>query len=173
MNTTPRTLQSFVIMKLFAFFISSQLAIKRCWAAGTADNSTAPADPLAPMTGLAETGSLLILTLKVVGGLILVVGLMLLFFVWLKKLGFSQKTLHQGSLIQVLDTRLIGPKKYVSVLKVADECIAVGVTEQQISLLAKLDSRQIAALDQQAAGAEPSSPGFAATLAKAAGWNKK
>jgi flagellar biosynthetic protein FliO len=159
-------------MKLFSPFILTCLTVLQCRAAVSAENISPPPDPLTPMTGLAETGSLLILTLKVVGGLALVVGLMLLFFVWLKKMGFSPKTQHQGSLIQVLDTRLIGPKKYVSVVRIADECLAVGVTEQQITLLGKLANEQIPVVDQQDTDSDQSAPGFAATLAKAAGWKK-
>ncbi len=158
-------------MKQISFIILISLAASRCWAA--ADNSGPGPDPLTPMTGLAESGSLLIPAFKVVGGLLLVVGLMLLFFIWLKKMGFSRKALQQGSLIQVLDTRLIGPKKYVSVLRIADECLAVGVTEQQITLLSRLETSQIPAEDHKDAVVGQAKPGFAATLAKAAGINTK
>ncbi len=159
-------------MKLIAPFILLNLGVARCWADAGTDN-VPPPDPLTPMTGMVETGSLLILTLKVVGGLALVLGLMLLFFLWLKKMGFSQQTLHQGSLIQVLDTRLLGPKKYVSVLRVADECIAVGVTEQQITLLARIESAKIPGDEREKNVTEGPAPGFAATLARAAGWKGK
>ena len=159
-------------MRLFFSLILLHLSGICCQAAD-AGKSAAQPGPLTPMTGLAETGSLLILALKVVGGLALVVGLMLLFFIWLKKMGFSRTTLHQGSLIEVLDTRLIGPKKYVSVLRVAGECLAVGVSDQQITLLSRLDSSQVQDVAAQSEAAAQPGSGFAATLAQAGGWKKK
>ena len=40
-----------------------------------------------------------------------------------------------GSLVNVLDTRMIAPKKYVAVLKIANEFVVVGITDQHINLL--------------------------------------
>lgn len=110
------------------------------------------------------------LTLKVIGGLALVIGLMLLVIVWLKKLGFSRQALKQGTLIQVLDTQAIGPKKYISVLQIGGQCIAVGVTDQQITTLANLNSSD---LDGSGSIEDDPSPSFAGILFRATGNAKK
>ena len=118
---------------------------------------------------LATTGSLLFLSLKVIGGLALVIGLMVLLVIWLKKLGFSQKTLKQGSLIRILDTRMIGPKKYVSVLQIADQNIVVGITDQQITMLTGLNDDPALKIDK---GKEDNtSETFSSLLARASGFS--
>ncbi len=120
---------------------------------------------------LATTGSLLFLSLKVIGGLALVIGLMVLLVIWLKKLGFSQKTLKQGSLIRILDTRMIGPKKYVSVLQIADQNIVVGITDQQITMLTGLNDDPALKIDK---GKEDNtSETFSSLLARASGFSRK
>jgi flagellar protein FliO/FliZ len=120
---------------------------------------------------LATTGSLLFLSLKVIGGLALVMGLMVLLVIWLKKLGFSQKTLKQGSLIRILDTRMIGPKKYVSVLQIADQNIVVGITDQQITMLTGLNDDP--ALKIEKGKKDNTSETFSSLLARASGFSRK
>ena len=93
----------------------------------------------APVIDFTETTSTAIILLKVFGALLLVVGLLALLTIWLKKLGLSQSGSYQGSLIKVLDTKMIAPKKYVVVVKVAEKNLALGVTDQQVSLLTALE----------------------------------
>ena len=126
--------------------------------------------PAGAMDNLVDTGSLL-LSFKVIGGLALVTGLMVLLVIWLKKLGLSQKTLKQGSLIRILDTRMIGPKKYVSVLQIADQNIVVGVTDQQITMLTELDAGP--ALKIEEGQENNTSETFSSLLARASGFSRK
>jgi len=127
--------------------------------------------PAGTIDNLAATGSLLFLSFKVIGGLALVTGLMVLLVIWLKKLGVSQNTLKQGSLIRILDTRMIGPKKYVSVLQIADQNIVVGVTDQQITMLTELDDNP--ALQIERGEENNTSETFSSLLAKASGFSRK
>ena len=123
------------------------------------------------MDNLAATSSLLFLSFKVIGALALVTGLMVILVVWLKKLGFSQKTLKQGSLIRILDTRMIGPKKYISVLQIADQNIVVGITDQQITMLTGLDAGP--ALKIEEGKQDNTSETFSSLLARASGFSRK
>lgn len=104
--------------------------------ATAANQATQPA----LITGAKETASLISSILKVVGSLALVIGLMLLFLNFLKKLGIGKGKLQDGPLINILDTCMIAPKKQVALLEIGGEYVAVGVTDQQISLLAKLEN---------------------------------
>lgn len=95
--------------------------------------------PSAILTGNQETLSLTTTIFKTLGSLILVVGLMLLLLFWLKKMGLAKGGASQEGLITVLDSQMLAPKKQVSVLEVAGTYLVVGLTEQQITLLATLD----------------------------------
>jgi len=90
------------------------------------------------LTGNQETLSLTTTIFKTIGSLVLVVGLMLLLLAWIKKMGFARGGSRQETLITVLDSRMLAPKKQVSVLEVAGAYLVVGLSEQQITLLATL-----------------------------------
>lgn len=85
-----------------------------------------------------ETISLATALFKTVGALVVVVGLMLLTLHLIRKAGLARTGHRRGGLIRVLDTQMLGPKKYVAVLEVAGQFMAVGITDQQISLLTPL-----------------------------------
>ncbi|MFP3983034.1 MAG: FliO/MopB family protein [Desulfurivibrionaceae bacterium] len=78
--------------------------------------------------------------LKVMGAFALILGLMALLFIWFKKMGWSRTTLKQGSLLQVLDSRMITPKKSLIAVQVGgDEILILGVSENNITLLSRLE----------------------------------
>lgn len=93
------------------------------------------------ITEAKETASLVSSILKVVGSLALVIGLMLLLLLLLKKIGLGKGNLKHGPLVKILDTCMIAPKKQVTLLEIGGEYVAVGVTDQQISLLTKLEDK--------------------------------
>ncbi len=88
---------------------------------------------------LAATGSLALAIAKSFGALILVLGLLLLLAAAIRRLGLSGHAPGDAGLIRVLDTRMIAPKKYVAIIEIADQTVAVGITEQQITLLGQLE----------------------------------
>ena len=106
---------------------------------------------------------------KALGALAVVIGLLVLLAGALRKLGLSGHTPHGSGLIQVLDTRMLAPKKYVAVLDIAGQTLAVGVSDQQITLLTKLKPNERL---QAHARSRPSSSRFASLLAKAVNKNK-
>lgn len=78
--------------------------------------------------------------LKVMGAFALILGLMALMFIWLKKMGWNRTTLKQGSLLQVLDSRMISPKKSLIAVQVGgEEILVLGVSENNITLLSRLE----------------------------------
>lgn len=119
-----------------------------------------------PILDLPETGSMVLTLFKVLGSLVLVVGLMVIFAVWLKKMGLARGGLQQGSLIRVIDTKMIAPKKYIAVVQVAEERLALGITDQQITLLTPLAEGEIP--PAQPAGQDEVRPPFPSLLRKAA-----
>ncbi|MBU0682240.1 MAG: flagellar biosynthetic protein FliO [Proteobacteria bacterium] len=85
----------------------------------------------APMESMAAIGKLL--------AAFLVIGaLMALLFKGIKKMGLGNGSMSKGGLISVLDTRLIAPKKYIAVVRVAGENLAIGISDNSFSLLCKL-----------------------------------
>ena len=118
------------------------------------------------LTGNQEALSLTTTIFKTIGLLVIVVGLMLLLLAWIKKMGFAKGGSRQESLITVLDSRMLAPKKQVSVLEVAGAYLVVGLSEQQITLLATLDpNERLMAAAQKSDAPLPDS--FASMLHKA------
>jgi flagellar biogenesis protein FliO len=117
-----------------------------------------------PVLDLAQTTSLAFTLMKVFGALILTVGIMLLLAIWLRKLGLSRTGLRQGTLISVIDTKMIAPKKYVAVVQVADETLALGITDQQITMLTRLEMS--ATQVQESPEDRPQQTSFATLLGK-------
>ncbi|MBU4177288.1 MAG: flagellar biosynthetic protein FliO [Desulfurivibrionaceae bacterium] len=119
------------------------------------------------LTGNQEALSLTTTIFKTIGSLVLVVGLMLLLLAWIKKMGFAKGGSRQEGLITVLDSRMLAPKKQVSVLEVAGAYLVVGLSEQQITLLATLDPNERLMAATQKSDAPPLPASFAAMLHKA------
>lgn len=95
-----------------------------------------------PGINFKETGSLLMMSLKVIGSLGVVIGLMLLIIFWFRKMGLAKGGRKGGSLIEILDTRMVAHKKYVSVLNIGGEFMAIGISEQQINMLTTLENSE-------------------------------
>ncbi len=123
----------------------------RCWGD---DQTAGEISVLAPETPAASgsggsTQSLLSVTLKMIAALSLVVGLMLVLMVWLKKIGLGLSRQSSTSLIKVLDTRMIAPKKYISVVAVGKQIVVLGITDQSVNLLTTLEEYETGDTDLQ------------------------
>ena len=127
------------------------------------------AAPSPLLTGNQDTLSLTTAIFKTIGSLIIVVGLMLLLLFWVKKMGLVRIGSRPESLITVLDSHMLGPKKQVSVLEVAGTFLVIGLSEQQITLLATLDAndRLLEAVHSRKTFT-PLPASFASVLSKAA-----
>ena len=80
--------------------------------------------------------------LKAILPLIFIVGLLYGVLYFVKKYGVSFKGKAANLInIKVLSSQLLMPKKYISVVRVEDKILVLGVSEHSISLLKELDSK--------------------------------
>jgi len=98
---------------------------------------------LVPVTALAESAakepSLLAASLKMLAALGVVIGLLLLFYAASRR-GFGFLPQNKSEIIQILETRPLGGRKFLCVVKVRDEEILLGMTHDRIENLGRLGS---------------------------------
>jgi flagellar protein FliO/FliZ len=92
--------------------------------------------------------SLLMPALKMLGALAVVVGLLLLFYAASRK-GFGILPRSRDGQIEMLETRALGGKKFLCLVRVRDQELLLGVSNERIDCLTSLT---------------PSSANFASTL---------
>ncbi len=110
--------------------------------AAAAPSASTQFTALANSNPLATTAGLFTAIFKVTGALAIVLGLLMLLVWWVRKLGLGKKLSHQGDIINILDTRMIAPKKFVSVLEVGGEYVVIGVTDTNINLLSRIENNE-------------------------------
>jgi len=108
---------------------------------------TGPAPALAADPGLAlggdgETVTLAIALVKVFLSLAVVIILLVAAVALVRKLGLGRTTGRGSGLIRVVDSRMIAPKKYVAVVEVGGDFLALGITDQNISMLGRLEKTE-------------------------------
>lgn len=79
--------------------------------------------------------------MRVVGALVLVIGLMLLLYALAKK-RFKLLPGHRQGAIQVIEMRYLAPKKAVALVKVRGQELLLGVGQEQVSLLHTIEQDQ-------------------------------
>jgi len=114
-----------------------------------AGNPVFGADQEAINSQLAESSSLFWALCKVMGSLSIVIGLMILLIHFIKKSGITQGVSTPGSLIKVIETKMVAPKKYITIVDIAGKYVALGVTDHNINTLTNLDDTIRDQLDQQ------------------------
>lgn len=143
LNTAPANAQQSLADKLAQPISTSE-------AGATAGGENKLSSQISPVTTMSATSSIL----KMVSALVVVVICIYGAVFALKKL-MGRKITGRGSngILEVLETAHLGPKKMISVVRIADRSVLVGVTDNQISLLTELDetqTAQITAIDEQA-----------------------
>ncbi len=83
------------------------------------------------------TPSFLGSSLKMAAGLAIVIGILLLVYAASRK-GFGVLPQKKGGLIQVLETRPLGGRKFLCVVKVRDEELLLGLSNDRIECLTRL-----------------------------------
>ncbi|MBL1212536.1 MAG: flagellar biosynthetic protein FliO [Ignavibacteriae bacterium] len=79
--------------------------------------------------------------LKMLGPIVLILGMLYGALVLVRKYSFPLKGKQASTCrINVLNTQMILPKKYVSVIKVDDKMLVLGISENSINLLREMDS---------------------------------
>lgn len=86
---------------------------------------------------LAGQPSLFGSALKMAAALAVIVGLLLLFYAASRK-GFGVLPQKKGGLIKVLETRSLGGRKFLCVVKVRDQELLLGLTNDRIECLSSL-----------------------------------
>ena len=80
---------------------------------------------------------------KAIIPLILIIGLLYGVLFFIRKYGISIKGKGSSLVnIKVLSSQLLMPKKYISVVKVEDKILVLGVSEHSISLLKEMDAKE-------------------------------
>jgi len=112
--------------------------------------------------------SLLGATVKMASALLLVIGLMLALVAYLRRFGVGRPQLANGAIIRILETRMLMPKKYISVVAVQGQLIVVGVTDTAVNVLTTMAADQ-ATLSQGEGQARPSAGHRFAAILESAG----
>jgi len=80
---------------------------------------------------------------RMISSLAIVIGLILVLMALFKKLTACGTPLGKRfSLIRLISSTSISPKKSIALVEIAGEIMAVGITSQQISLLGKIESNE-------------------------------
>ena len=94
------------------------------------------ATPVWAADAIAEP-SLLGSALKMVAALAVIIGILLLFYAASKK-GYAFLPQKKGGLIKVIETRPLGGRKFLCIVKVRDEELLLGLSNDRIECLSKL-----------------------------------
>lgn len=93
-----------------------------------------------------DAPDLITASLKMIGSLALILGLMLLLLYLLRRTNTGRSGLLGGQdMVRVIATRALGPKKYITVVEVAGSVLTLGVTNEHISCLDKVPAENFQA----------------------------
>lgn len=90
-----------------------------------------------------DAPSLAMAMIKMFFALIMVIGLILLALHGAKRLKVLQERTTGANIIKVLATKVLAPRKYVSVIEVGGEIVVVGMSESSINVLTKMEKQKI------------------------------
>lgn len=102
-----------------------------------ADGATAEFPMSAPVGAVIKmVSALVVVVICIYGGIYL-----------LKRMMYgNNRQRSRAALLEVIETTHVGPKKTLSLVRVADRSVLVGVTENQISVLTELDADETAVI---------------------------
>ncbi len=123
-------------MKRLMSIITSTLLLLPTLAYGEETGAAATNPALMPpdLGGLETTFSII----KVLAAFMVVAGVMALVFKLMRKIGPA--SMSKTGLIEVLDTKMIAQKKYISVIRIGGQDMAVAIAENNMSLLCTLNT---------------------------------
>ncbi len=100
-------------------------------------------------------------TIKMIASLAFVLsGILLVYWVFKKFLWKGTTAFGGGNLIKTLATSYLGQKKAVSIIEVAGELLVLGISDNHVSLLTKIEDRTRIEEIRKACGHKHSSPSF-------------
>jgi len=86
---------------------------------------------------------------QVFSALCFIVGLLLLFYWIAKRFFIPWQAANNKSDIEVLETKMILPKKYISIVRVKGKVFAVAISEGSMTLISELDSDSFVSSDKK------------------------
>lgn len=98
---------------------------------------------------MTSSPDLTIATVKMVVSLAVILALVWGLYRFANRKFPNQLTPRGGRLIQVLESRYLGMKKSIAVIRVPDAILVVGIGSEHISLLSKVDNPEIIASYEQ------------------------
>ncbi len=142
------------------------------WVAQTADTTSATATSSSlPLTGSQATdyGSAMGAMIRMLSALIIVILAIYLGVFALRRM-LNRRALGRGSVraLEVIQSTPVGPKKSVTLIRVADKSVLVGITDSRISILTELTEEETGKLLAAEDAADVHEP-FSATLSQALG----
>ncbi len=143
---TAATVIGVALIGLLLVTMSRSGETRGLYAAG--DVPAADSGAAAPeSTGLVGSTAATISIIKMLAALAVVIGCIYLGIYLLKKL-MSRRNRGGGAerILEILETAYIDPKKSLSLVRVADKSVLIGVTDNQISVLTELDPEKTLAL---------------------------
>ena len=81
--------------------------------------------------------------LKMFSVLVLLLGVLFVFFHYSKRLHHRDGGMARGKLIRILGSNYLGVKKSISVVEVPGAVLVLGITSDRISLLTKIDDEEV------------------------------
>ncbi len=87
------------------------------------------------------------LVAKMTGALSIILGLLFLVVYLLRRFGLVAQAGAKG-VIEVVENRAILPKRYISLVRVADNYLVIGSTEQGITLLGSINEENFCGFEQ-------------------------
>ena len=158
------------VVVILAVAVIGLLALGNNPASAVKLNPTDTADTLAAATQASTpefVGTAMPSMLRMVFALIVVIGA-IYGGLWLLKRSMNRGFAHGGRTLEVLETTAVAPKKTISLVRVADKAVLVGVTDAGIAMLTELTPEQTSEI--VAAQAKPATDeGFSKALAAATG----
>lgn len=132
--------------------------------------ATPVADPTGDVVAAGDSlgGSMLPALVKMISALVVVVIAIYGCVYGLKRLAGSRgRRPGEQRLLEVIETTYVAPKKTVSLVRVADKAVLIGVTESQISMLTELNAEQTAAVTARLEEKPAAGPSFSRMLSSA------
>jgi flagellar biogenesis protein FliO len=78
-------------------------------------------------------------TIKMVGSLILILGVIMCLFYWLKRVRFSSFSSGDTPKMELRGTLNLAPKRAVALIEVCDQWLLVGIGTENVTLISRID----------------------------------
>ncbi|MFH2037152.1 MAG: flagellar biosynthetic protein FliO [Candidatus Zixiibacteriota bacterium] len=124
----------------------------------------------ADAVSMAETDSMTSALVKLLGALtVVIIGIYGFLLMLRKMMGRKFSGSKKNRLLEVIETTYVAPKKSVSLVRFADRTVLIGVAENNISVLAEINSEETSKIMARTEVDTPSKAGFSSILNEARG----